>query len=66
LSRPYACRACWTAIAQLSPAAGVPKGHEAVTEEDHLDAAVGPDGPPDDRLMFVQHLVGDPVTMPGL
>jgi hypothetical protein len=44
---------------------GAEGGHEAVAEEGHLDAAVRADGPPDDRLVLVQDLVGDPVAMPG-
>ena len=40
-------------------------GHEAVAEEGRLDPAVRPDGPPDDRLVVVEDLVGDPVTVPG-
>ena len=39
-------------------------GHEPVAEEDHLGAAVRVDGPTDDPLVVVQHLVGDPVTVP--
>ena len=38
-------------------------GHEPVAEEGRLLAAVRADGPPDDPLVVVQHLVGDPVTV---
>ena len=40
-------------------------GQEAVAEEGRLGPAVLADGPPHDRLVLVEDLVGDPVTMPG-